>query len=414
MAAKEWVLIVGGSILQWPAVRAARELGYKVMLSDRNPACYCADRVERFERLSTFDVDGHIELALHWRNNLAELSAVFTAGADPIVTVARAAEAAGCHGVPIEVAEKCANKFKTRVHLWDNGVPQPHFWYVRDMVDVWDIVAENGDIAAFMIKATGSSGSRGHTYGSQEDWYSDQFIESALDKAKIWSRGYERAIMEEWLDGTVLSVETLWYNGVMIPLNAVERPFDGVIELGHYNPLVTDAETYAAIWDVMEQAGHAVGMGETQGGHIFKGDLIITDEGPKVLELTTRLSGGFDSGWTSPLAHGVDYTKGALLLALGRPLEEAMPYFTPRWYRHAACIAVFGPEEGGVIKEIKTGGELSKAFGDTVVVYRAGDELPPLTDCTQRVAYCISEGDNLFYARIGARFMSEQVEVICE
>jgi uncharacterized protein YmfQ (DUF2313 family) len=83
MASKEWVLIVGGSILQWPAVRAARELGYKVMLTDRNPACYCASLVERFVELSTFDVAGHVLLA---RVNSDDLAAIFTAGADPIVT----------------------------------------------------------------------------------------------------------------------------------------------------------------------------------------------------------------------------------------------------------------------------------------------------------------------------------------
>jgi hypothetical protein len=197
----------------------------------------------------------------------------------------------------------------------------------------------------------------------------------------------------------------------MIPLNAVERPFDGIIELGHYNPLVTDAETYAAIWDVMGQAGRAVGLGETQGGHIFKGDLIITDKGPKVLELTTRLSGGFDSGWTSPLAHGTNYTKGALLLALGRPLEEAMPYFTPRWHRHAACMAVFGPKEGGTIKEIR---RINLNIGQVICVYKPGDRLPPLTDCTQRVAYCITVDYDRYGAELMAKAKVDNMEVICE
>jgi biotin carboxylase len=414
MAAKEWVLIIGGSILQWPAVRAAHELGYKVLLTDRNPACYCADRVERFERLSTFDVDGHIELALHWRNNLAELSAVFTAGADPIITVARAAAAAGCHGVPIRVAEICANKLQTRRVLGKAGVPQPK-WECGNNPR-WESTQIGSE--RVIVKSFYGSGSRGHTIGTVDEFQDADFADAAFAKATKWHRYLAQgALIEQWLDGTVLSVETLWYNGCMIPLNAVERPFDGIIELGHYNPLVTDAETYTAIWDVMGQAGRAVGMGETRGGHIFKGDLIITDEGPKVLELTTRLSGGFDSGWTSPLAHGTDFTKGALLLALGRPLEEAMPYFTPRWYRHAACMAVFGPEEGGVIKEIRGLDEIEGFTDEVIVVYQVGDKLTPLTDCTQRVAYCITSSNawDIHNApEHNARIAAQATEVICE
>jgi hypothetical protein len=152
-------------------------------------------------------------------------------------------------------------------------------------------------------------------------------------------------------------------------------------------------------------------MGETQGGHIFKGDLIITDDGPKVLELTTRLSGGFDSGWTSPLASGTDFTKAALLMALGRPLEEAMIYTTPRWRKHAACLAVFGPKEGGVIKEIR---RTDTNIGQVICAYGPGDELPPLTDCTQRVAYCITVDEQPHVAMSAARMMTRWIEVICE
>jgi biotin carboxylase len=347
--------------------------------------------------------------------NSDDLAAVFTAGADPIITVARAAEAAGCYGIPVEIAETCADKAGTRNALWKNSVPQPEYTQVWSSYEITSFIRDRGP-GFFVVKALASSGSRGHTRGRYGDFMDDDFANDAYLLARKYSHTRD-VLVEEWLDGTVLSVETLWYNGVMIPLNAVERPFDGVIELGHYNPLVTDAEAYAAIWDVMGQAGRAVGMGETQGGHIFKGDLIITDEGPKVIELTTRLSGGFDSGWTSPLAHGVDYTKGALLLALGRPLEEAMPYFTPRWYRHAACMAVFGPKEGGVIKEIRGLDEIEGFTDEVIVVYQVGDKLPPLTDCTQRVAYCITSSNawDIHNApEHNARIAAQATEVICE
>jgi hypothetical protein len=76
----EWVLIVAGGILQEPAVRAAHELGYKVLLTDRDPDCHCVSLADEFVELDTYDVAGHIELA---RSRRGALAAVFTAGQIP-------------------------------------------------------------------------------------------------------------------------------------------------------------------------------------------------------------------------------------------------------------------------------------------------------------------------------------------
>jgi hypothetical protein len=109
-----WILIVAGGILQVPAVKAAHELGYKVCVSDRDLDCACATLADHFVELDTFDVDGHLDFVQHWPHGLA---AVFTAGADPIVTVAHAARAAGCHHIPIAIAKTCADKVSTRDDL---------------------------------------------------------------------------------------------------------------------------------------------------------------------------------------------------------------------------------------------------------------------------------------------------------
>ena len=187
------------------------------------------------------------------------------------------------------------------------------------------------------------------------------------------------------------------------------------IELGHYNPWNGGVQDYDAVWHVAEMAGQAVGMAAQQGGHIFKVDMMLTADGPKVLECTTRLSGGFDSGWTTPLAHGADYTKGALLLALGEPLHVAMPYFAKRWAWHAACMAVFGPPEGGIIEEIK---RLDRArslptLSYVILRFDVGDELPPLADCGSRVVFCIAASDCAESAMRQASIAAEQIEVIC-
>ena len=85
----------------------------------------------------------------------------------------------------------------------------------------------------------------------------------------------------------------------------------------------------------MLAAGKVLGMKTG----IFKCDIMLTEKGPVILEATARLSGGFDAQYTSPLAHGANYIKGALKLALGEPIDPAC--FLPKWHRGAGSMGYF-------------------------------------------------------------------------
>lgn len=411
-----WVLLVGGGLLQLPALYAFQVLGFKVAVTDQNSDCACAEHADHMEELDTYDVTGHVAFARSWPFGWR---AVYTTGADPIVTVARTAEAVGCHAVPVAIAHTCQDKFQTRVMLEEYGVPQPNFRWLSlgQLDDVHALQEFVEDIGAecVIIKATGSSGSRGHTKGNIEDFEDSWVCTSALLRAATFSPN-KKVLVEELLQGVELSVETLWIDGQMIPLNVVERPFlddpDFSLELGHYNPWIAAANKYAKVWTVAKSAGRAVGMDMLDGGHVFKIDMIYTKDGPKVLEITTRLSGGFDSGWTTPKAHGADYTRGACLLALGRK-DEAMPMFAKRWHLHAAAWAVWGPREGGIIKEIK-GTAMAEKLAHVFLRFEPGDVLPETVDCTTRVAFVLAVHEFRGYALALAKAAADLIEIVME
>jgi hypothetical protein len=52
-----------------------------------------------------------------------------------------------------------------------------------------------------------------------------------------------------------------------------------------------------------------------------KGDVKFTPKGPMIGEIAARLSGGYMSGWTFPYASGVNLTREALMIALGKTPE---------------------------------------------------------------------------------------------
>ena len=78
-------------------------------------------------------------------------------------------------------------------------------------------------------------------------------------------------------------------------------------------------------------------MHSQRGGHILKADIMLTEKGPFVLELTPRLSGGWDSSGTTP-ARGADFIGGAISLALGEKLSLEL-WFNYFQYRNPELFA---------------------------------------------------------------------------
>jgi hypothetical protein len=106
--------------------------------------------------------------------------------------------------------------------------------------------------------------------------------------------------------------------------------YDGVawgIEIGHINPAIHDLATKIAVFELIRRAGAAIGMKRERGGHVLKADIMLTKNGPYIIELTPRLSGGWDSSASTP-ARGADFAGGLIALALGEVLDLGM------WHRY--------------------------------------------------------------------------------
>ena len=92
------------------------------------------------------------------------------------------------------------------------------------------------------------------------------------------------------------------------------------VEVGHINPAQHPVAVREEMHAQIKAAGLALGMGEEKGGHVLKADIMLTDKGPIIIEMTPRLSGGWDSSATTP-ARGADFHAGVIYLALGKPLD---------------------------------------------------------------------------------------------
>src|SRR5581483_10374810 len=101
-----------------------------------------------------------------------------------------------------------------------------------------------------------------------------------------------------------------------------------LIETGHTNPTRVPAAVQEEIYRRTAWAAEIVGIDFG----VAKCDFKLTEQyGPTILEMTNRLSGGFDCQYTKPLATGLDLIKATIDLAIGEELDEAD--LIPAWQR---------------------------------------------------------------------------------
>ena len=357
-------------------------MGLRIVATDRDPQAAAFELVDEPVTLDTKDVEGHVALA----RDLAQrggLVGVYTEGADVELTVARAAAAVGLPGCDPRAAEICSNKAEFRRVCADAGLPGPRFREVETLAEARLALREIGLPA--IVKALDNSASRGATKIARDAELDDAFAE-----ALRWS-GTPAVLIEECLSGPEQSVETIVDRaGRQHRCNIVDRPFafdPFPIELGHDNPTVLAADDQERAYELVE--AHTKVIGIDLGA--AKADTMWTERGPIVLEMTARLSGGFHSQYTSPLAYGTNDIKATLDLALGRELDPAD--VTARWSRHSICRALFPTP--GVITDIRGVDAALGVPGVERVFFRmgVGEEILPYRHCADRAGFVITAAD---------------------
>jgi len=335
MSKENAIWLFAGGAMQESAANRIVALGYKLIVTDLNPLCVCAKYADEFLAFDTFDVDSNLTAARDLVQKF-NIKAVVTLAADCHYTVAVLSRHLGLQGISPDISKACRQKNLTREILSKAGIKQPKFKCVLDLAEAKSFIAELGGQG--VIKATDNSGSRGFARINAVDELTEPVFQSAVVAGTTGVALIEEALVPRQDCISELSVETLWYNGQMYWLNWVDRLFapdlmffpqlaqyrdmkiNWGVEVGHINPAQHPVAVREEIHAQIKAAGLALGMGEEKGGHVLKADIMLTGEGPIIIEMTPRLSGGWDSSATTP-ARGADFHAGAIHLALGKPLD---------------------------------------------------------------------------------------------
>lgn len=379
---KKSIIIVSAGEMQIPAILTAKSMGFYVIASDKNPDAAGFEYADLPFVMDTKDINGHVEFALENRKKLNICGAF--AGADVAVTVAAITNALNLPGIPMEVAFASNNKAEMKKKWIKDGVPTPLSVEVRDISEARNIIGKFD--FPVMIKAVDNAASR----GSKKITSIDELPEAFEDAKRNSST--KTALVEEFVEGIEYSVETIVYKGVHYHYGIVDRHFGFApfaIETGHTNPTQISMEDQNAIYKVVDSAADSLGI--TFGA--AKADMIVTKRGPMILEMPARLSGGWHSQYTTPLATGLDPIRDVLTLSTGG--EISFENSIPKHNNVSVCKAVF--PNPGRIKRILNVDKARQIEGvkKIIIVVQEGEIIQEYHNCAQRPCYIITVGKDV-------------------
>lgn len=388
------VWVIGGGQLQIPLIDEIHKLGYSALVTDRNPECVCKDAADHFYPVDIFDISASVDLLFKLLSDGMRLKAVIAAGIDANVTAAILARLAGLPGVDPHVAAVLHNKAMFRRFLTENNLPCPRWVEVRNEKELLKAVKHVG--FPLIIKNIDNSASR----GTQKFFKRPEDIGvllSAMEKARGAS-STKSALVEELLVGLEQTVETIFdANGKFRPCFITDRMFDQnnrfAVEIGLRQPTALSEKMQKNLYGLVKKTADKLGL--TIGA--AKGDTIYTSRGPMLLEMTSRLSGGFDCQYLVPSATGKNILRAAILTALGKPFPEDLVTDRLRrvgltgspWPKPGKIVSISGIEKARKIPGVEY----------IFMRYNLGEVITPYVDGARRSGFVIVTGRNEKEAR---------------
>ncbi|MFJ4674979.1 MULTISPECIES: ATP-grasp domain-containing protein [unclassified Kitasatospora] len=268
---------------------------------------------------------------------------VFTWDEVLLEATAEAAHRLGLPHMSPEAARNCRDKLATRRLLAEQGVAGVGHAHVHGPQEA--LAAAEAIGYPVVVKPRSLAGSVGVVVAPDADRLRALY-HHASDAAYPGLDALDGLVLEEYLDGPEVSVDSVVRDGEVRPVNVVRK------RLG-YDPFFEEVGHLAAPWrhepwaeelvELVTAAHRALGV--TTG--VTHAEVRLTAAGPRLVELNGRLGGDFIP-LLGRLANGVDLTAAALDLALGAEPDLTQPY------DRCAEVRFLYPAHDGTVRALDT------------------------------------------------------------
>ena len=386
------ILIIGASILQLPAIIKAKQAGYHTIVADFNPKAIGIEYADEFYEVSTIDVEGITALA-----EKIKPDGIMTLATDlPMRALAAATTKLGLPGISYETAVKATDKGEMIKAFEAVGVEHPWFFILKGKDDLTKALP--CITYPCVIKPTDNAGNRGVSFARDE-----------AELLSLYDYSHENShsgdvIVEEYMAGQEVSVEIIVYHGTVHVLAVTDKLTQGTpyfVEIGHSEQSQLGEENVARIKDLATRAVKAIGL-DNSPAHV---EIMLTKDGPKMVELGARMGGGCITTHLVPLSTGIDMIKSVMDLAMGKE-----PDITPKFDKGSALRHIVGLE--GEIMSVD-GLDEARAVPcvtEVTMLKGVGDKVGYFKNGADRIGYVIAQGKD---AADAVRICEKAMKLIC-
>ncbi|MEI6753687.1 MAG: ATP-grasp domain-containing protein [Paludibacter sp.] len=296
------IAIIGASYLQLPLVLKAKEMGLETHCFAWEDGAVCKEIADFFYPISILEKEQILELC-----ESIDIDGITSIASDAAVpTVNYVAEKMGLIGNSFKDSIAYTDKYQMRCRFAEFGVSSPKF-----AISETDYNIENFRYPV-IVKPTDRSGSRG-----VKKIVNEGDLQVAVVRAKNESFG-GKAIIEEYISGTEISVETISWKGnhhILVITDKVTTGAPSFVELEHHQPSQLADNIQQQVKDETLKVLNSLNIQYGASHSEFK----ITKEGHIfAIEVGARMGGDFIGSNLVQLSTGYDFVKGVINVALGQ------------------------------------------------------------------------------------------------
>ena len=300
---KKKILILGAGRQQVPLITAAIGMQLEVHV------CSIKGNYPGIEIAPNFyEVDISDSIAVFELAKEIGIHGIITTGTDVCLeSIGVVVDGLNLPGTCLESSKSCLNKTLMKERFSRFNVPTASYALIESVESGTEFF--NSHSSACVIKPADSSGSRGVNRIERASE-----ILAALVEAQKHSASGE-IIIEEWLEGEEFGAQAIIIDGKLKKLmlhSDITTPPPRRIPIGHGCPHPAESDLMPMVWSVVEHAVSALGINNT----ISNIDFILAKDGPKIIEMTSRM-GGTHLPEVCGTFWGIDMYDTALQIALG-------------------------------------------------------------------------------------------------
>lgn len=288
------VYLIGGGPLGARVPGWARAAGLAPLVADRDPAAPGFKEAAERILLDGTDAEGHAAAALSLSKRYT-IAGAYCGGEHGAESARRVAEVLGLPSNPRSAVEDALDKERAKARFSAAGVATPGGGVVSGASELAALLARAGGRA--IIKPSGGSGSRGvRAVSAGED------LEEALAACRAAAPG--AVVAEPLLAGRSIDANGCFLGGDYVACGTLEKfsaPLPERLPLGGEDPARLAPGVERAVHALVEAGARALGLVHGP----VKGDLILTAEGPVLLEVAPRFHGDVTTANTLPFGSGV-------------------------------------------------------------------------------------------------------------